>query len=91
MLTMLATTASNINDMSVLLKNALESAVIFSGPLLWLGRKFNKVDAQLSRLNYAIFNDGRTGLKNIVDDNIPQMQADLIVIKTKMGIKDDSN
>jgi hypothetical protein len=51
-------------------------------------RRFDVQDAQLIKINYALFNEGKTGLINKVDslvDKQQEIKTDVAIIKSKQG------
>jgi uncharacterized membrane protein YvbJ len=64
----------------------VETLAIVATPIFYLSRKFNKMDSRLDKIEYAIFNDGKTGLVNKVDtliENQQQIKIDVEVMKAK--------
>mgnify|MGYP006270259995 CR=1 FL=1 len=60
----------------------LDSLVIIGGGFAYL----NKISKRLDKIEYALFNDGKTGLINKVDclmENQQEIKTDIAVVKAK--------
>lgn len=82
---------SNASSITNTIWAVLESLIIIATPIFMINKKFNKMEKRLDRIEYAIFNDGKTGLKNRVDDiwsEIPELKSDIKVIQHKLDIED---
>lgn len=65
---------------------SLESALILAAPIFILIRQLNKLNKRLTRIEYALYNDGKTGLINKVDQLIENqniIKIDVEVLKVK--------
>ena len=65
----------------------LESIVIIGTPAIILVRNLRKLDKRLDKIDYALFNDGKTGLVNKVDSIIEKQQSiseDVAVLKAEI-------
>jgi len=58
---------SNANSISNTIWATLESIVIIGTPIFFILKGQRKLDKRLDRIEYALFNDGKTGLINKVD------------------------
>jgi len=70
----------NINDWVTL---AVGSLAFITG-FVKLSRGFTKFDRQLEKINYVLFNEGKTGLVNKVDiliENQACIKTDIAVLK----------
>jgi hypothetical protein len=63
-------------------------AAMILGGIGWLIRHFHQMDSRMRRVEYALYNDGKTGLINKVDSLIENQQCikvDVEVMKAKIG------
>jgi uncharacterized membrane protein YvbJ len=77
---------NSANTVSNAIWAILESAVILGAPFFWINKMFRKMDKRLDRIEYAIYNDGKTGLVNKVDtlvENQQQIKIDIEIMKVK--------
>jgi uncharacterized membrane protein YvbJ len=77
---------NNANTVANSIWAFLESVIIICAPMVFISRKFSKIEKRLDKINYAIFNDGKTGLVNKVDtliENQQQIKIDVEVMKAK--------
>jgi hypothetical protein len=82
---------NNANTVSNTIWALLESVVIIGAPVFLINKKFDKMEKRLDKIEYAIFNEGKTGLKNRVEDiwnDLPEIKSDVKVIQTQLNIKD---
>ena len=78
---------NNANTVTNAIWAFVEAIAIIATPMVFLSRKFNKIEKRLDKINYAIFNDGQTGLVNKVDtliENQQQIKIDVEVMKAKV-------
>lgn len=83
---------NNANTVANAVWATVEAVAIIATPMIFISRKFNKIEKRLSKIDYAIFNDGHTGLVNKVDTLIEsqqQIKIDVEVMKAK--IADENN
>jgi len=77
---------SNANSISNTIWATLESIVIVGTPIFFILKGQRKLDKRLDRIEYALFNDGKTGLINIVDaliENQQSIKTDVAVLKAQ--------
>lgn len=78
---------NNLNHISTSLWAILESIVIIISPVVLILKGQRKLDKRLDRIEYALFNDGKTGLVNKVDALIEKQQSikeDVAVLKNEI-------
>lgn len=78
---------NNANSISNTIWATLESLVIIGTPIFFILKGQRKLDKRLDRIEYALFNDGKTGLINKVDSLIEKQQhisEDVAVLKSKV-------
>ena len=81
----------NASNFSTTIWASLESIGIILTPFIWLINRDIKTQKKLDRIEYAIFNDGKTGLKNKVDEiseDLPAIKTDIAIIKFSLGIEE---
>jgi len=77
---------SNANSISNTIWASLESIVIIGTPIFFILKGQRKLDKRLDRIEYALFNDGKTGLINKVDsliENQNYIKTDVAVLKAQ--------
>jgi len=77
---------SNANSISNTIWATLESIVIIGTPIFFILKGQRKLDKRLDRIEYALFNDGKTGLINKVDsliENQNYIKTDVAVLKAQ--------
>ena len=77
---------SNANSISNTIWASLESIVIIGTPNFFILKGQRKLDKRLDRIEYALFNDGKTGLINKVDsliENQNYIKTDVAVLKAQ--------
>jgi len=77
---------SNANSISNTIWATLESIVIIGTPIFFILKGQRKLDKRLDRIEYALFNDGKTGLINKVDaliENQQSIKTDVAVLKAQ--------
>jgi len=77
---------SNANSISNTIWATLESIVIVGTPIFFILKGQRKLDKRLDRIEYALFNDGKTGLINKVDaliENQQSIKTDIAVLKAQ--------
>jgi len=77
---------SNANSISNTIWATLESIVIIGTPIFFILKGQRKLDKRLDRIEYALFNDGKTGLINKVDSLIESqnyIKTDVAVLKAQ--------
>ena len=77
---------NSANTVSNAIWALVETLAIIATPIFYLSKKFGKMDSRLDKIEYAMFNDGKTGLINKVDTLIENQQAiriDVEVMKSK--------
>jgi len=77
---------SNANSISNTIWATLESIVIIGKPIFFILKGQRKLDKRLDRIEYALFNDGKTGLINKVDsliENQNYIKTDVAVLKAQ--------
>ena len=77
---------SNANSISNTIWATLESIVIVGTPIFFILKGQRKLDKRLDRIEYALFNDGKTGLINKVDaliENQQSIKTDVAVLKAQ--------
>ena len=77
---------SNANSISNTIWATLESIVIIGTPIFFILKGQRKLDKRLDRIEYALFNDGKTGLINKVDSLIEKqnyIKTDIAVLKAQ--------
>jgi len=77
---------SNANSISSTIWATLESIVIIGTPIFFILKGQRKLDKRLDRIEYALFNDGKTGLINKVDaliENQQSIKTDVAVLKAQ--------
>jgi len=77
---------SNANSISNTIWATLESIVIIGTPIFFILKGQRKLDKRLDRIEYALFNDGKTGLINKVDSLIENqncIKTDVAVLKAQ--------
>jgi len=77
---------SNANSISNTIWATLESIVIIGTPIFFILKGQRKLDKRLDRIEYALFNDGKTGLINKVDsliENQNYIKTDIAVLKAQ--------
>jgi len=77
---------SNANSISNTIWATLESIVIVGTPIFFILKGQRKLDKRLDRIEYALFNDGKTGLINKVDsliENQNYIKTDVAVLKAQ--------
>jgi hypothetical protein len=78
---------SNANSVSNTIWAALESIVIIGTPIFFILKGQRKLDKRLDRIEYALFNDGKTGLINKFDaliEDFQGMKTDVAVLKSQI-------
>jgi len=78
---------SNANSISNTIWATLESIVIIGTPIFFILKGQRKLDKRLDRIEYALFNDGKTGLINKVDsliENQNYIKTDVAVLKSQI-------
>ena len=78
---------SNANSISNTIWATLESIVIIGTPSFFILKGQRKLDKRLDRIEYALFNDGKTGLINKVDsliENQNYIKTDVAVLKSQI-------
>lgn len=76
---------SHLEEQSEKFKEELDAVI---EALNNLGKQFAEVDRRMSRIEYALYNDGKTGLINKVDsllENQQSIKTDVEVLKAKRG------
>jgi len=77
---------SNANSISNTIWATLESIIIIGTPIFFILKGQRKLDKRLDRIEYALFNDGKTGLINKVDsliENQNYIKTDVAVLKAQ--------
>ena len=77
---------NNANSISNTIWATLESIVIVGTPIFFILKGQRKLDKRLDRIEYALFNDGKTGLINKVDaliENQQSIKTDIAVLKAQ--------
>ena len=77
---------NNANSVSNTIWATLESIVIIGTPIFFFLKGQRKLDKRLDRIEYALFNDGKTGLINKVDsliENQNYIKTDVAVLKAQ--------
>ena len=77
---------NNANSISNTIWATLESIVIIGTPIFFILKGQRKLDKRLDRIEYALFNDGKTGLINKVDaliENQQSIKTDVAVLKAQ--------
>ena len=77
---------NNANSISNTIWATLESIVIIGTPIFFILKGQRKLDKRLDRIEYALFNDGKTGLINKVDaliENQNYIKTDVAVLKAQ--------
>ena len=77
---------NNANSISNTIWASLESIVIIGTPIFFILKGQRKLDKRLDRIEYALFNDGKTGLINKVDsliENQNYIKTDIAVLKAQ--------
>ena len=77
---------NNANSISNTIWATLESIVIVGTPIFFILKGQRKLDKRLDRIEYALFNDGKTGLINKVDSLIEKqnyIKTDIAVLKAQ--------
>ena len=77
---------NNANSISNTIWASLESIVIIGTPIFFILKGQRKLDKRLDRIEYALFNDGKTGLINKVDsliENQNYIKTDVAVLKAQ--------
>jgi len=77
---------NNANSISNTIWATLESIVIIGTPIFFILKGQRKLDKRLDRIEYALFNDGKTGLINKVDsliENQNYIKTDIAVLKAQ--------
>ena len=77
---------SNASSISNTIWATLESIVIVGTPIFFILKGQRKLDKRLDRIEYALFNDGKTGLINKVDaliENQQSIKTDVAVLKAQ--------
>ena len=78
---------NNANSISNTIWAILESFVILGTPVFLILKGQRKLDKRLDRIEYALFNDGKTGLVNKVDEIIDrqhEIKEDVAVLKAEI-------
>ena len=78
---------NNANSISSTIWAILESIVIIGTPIFFILKGQRKLDKRLDRIEYALFNDGKTGLINKVDsliENQNYIKTDVAVLKSQI-------
>jgi len=78
---------NNANSISNTIWASLESIVIIGTPIFFILKGQRKLDKRLDRIEYALFNDGKTGLINKVDsliENQNYIKTDVAVLKSQI-------
>jgi hypothetical protein len=78
---------NNANSISNTIWASLESIVIIGTPIFFILKGQRKLDKRLDRIEYALFNDGKTGLINKVDaliENQNHIKTDVAVLKSQI-------
>jgi hypothetical protein len=78
---------SNANSVSNTIWATLESIVIIGTPIFFILKGQRKLDKRLDRIEYALFNDGKTGLINKFDaliEDFQGMKTDVAVLKSQI-------
>jgi hypothetical protein len=78
---------SNANSVSNTIWATLESIGLIGAPIFFILKGQRKLDKRLDRIEYALFNDGKTGLINKVDALIENQQCiktDVAVLKSQI-------
>jgi hypothetical protein len=77
---------NNANTIANAIWAFLESIVIIGTPIFFILKGQRKLDKRLDRIEYALFNDGKTGLINKVDaliENQQSIKTDVAVLKAQ--------
>ena len=77
---------NNANSISNTIWATLESIIIIGTPIFFILKGQRKLDKRLDRIEYALFNDGKTGLINKVDaliENQQSIKTDIAVLKAQ--------
>ena len=77
---------SNANSISNTIWATLESIIIIGTPIFFILKGQRKLDKRLDRIEYALFNDGKTWLINKVDsliENQNYIKTDVAVLKAQ--------
>ena len=77
---------NNTNTVANAIWASLESIVIIGTPIFFILKGQRKLDKRLDRIEYALFNDGKTGLINKVDsliENQNYIKTDVAVLKAQ--------
>jgi hypothetical protein len=77
---------NNANSISNAIWATLESIVIIGTPIFLILKGQRKLDKRLDRIEYALFNEGKTGLINKVDaliENQQEIKTDVAVLKAQ--------
>jgi len=77
---------NNANSISNTIWATLESIIIIGTPIFFILKGQRKLDKRLDRIEYALFNDGKTGLINKVDaliENQNYIKTDIAVLKAQ--------
>jgi hypothetical protein len=78
---------SNANSVSNTIWATLESIMIIGTPIFFILKGQRKLDKRLDRIEYALFNDGKTGLINKFDaliEDFQGMKTDVAVLKSQI-------
>ena len=78
---------NNANSISNTIWATLESIIIIGTPIFFILKGQRKLDKRLDRIEYALFNDGKTGLINKVDsliENQNYIKTDVAVLKSQI-------
>ena len=79
---------NNANTVSNAIWATVESITLIAVPVFYITKQFRKMDKRLDRIEYAIYNDGKTGLVNKVDDLLENQQAIRIDVEVLKANKD---
>ena len=80
---------NNASTVSNAIWAILESIVIIGAPIFWLNKMFRKMDKRLDRIEYQLYENGGSSMKdqmNRQDQALHELQINQAVIKAKLDI-----
>lgn len=77
----------SLGNLPTIIWASLESIALLLVLPVWLSKRFSSIEKSLDKLNYAVFNSGKTGLKNIVDEKLPVIEKNLVRVATHLGVE----
>ena len=78
---------NNADHVANAIRDAIEIILIVGTPVSITLKSLRKLDKRLTRIDYALFNDGKTGLVNKVDSIIEKQASiseDVAVLKAEI-------